>query len=715
MNVHKVVQAAVALLLISSLLASIQPVASTQMLVSYEGDYGIVSYGRPQIIDDRYLYYLYEDIPGTSDTLGLYYLYRMDLTSGRETLQHTFETPNEIVILDNGAIYATLHGDGFYAFYWNIKDRYRKDMILKSAEGHDDYYLCYTLKTATYKQVYVYNVVKSTSTMVTTNNANHEDPRMSGDTVVFTQYNDDYDLYMVNKSGGMMVPLSTMTGDEETPLISGNDVAYMLTKGSSHALYYVDVNARDPVLITNSVGNYTVNEGRILFYDTSYQEWFVYFIDEDSVAACGITGNVDEVAVSEQWGVIGSHVVSFSEGTPITTAPPTTVAPTTTPAPTTAPPTTVAPTTLPPTTVAPTTTPAPTTAPPTTAAPTPLPVDEDIVTEEILITNAPGEQIKPHVYDDIIVWTDKRSDDGDIYMYDLGRSREVSVSATSGEQGSPVRIWGNYVVWHDNESGGWNINIYDIAAKEVSELVGSSGTQAFPVCYGRYVVYHDRRSSTWDIYGYDMDEDEEFSICTEAGDQNRPDIYGTIVVWDDMRSGNKDIYGYDLESGEEFVICDNGSEQSSPRICGDIVVWHDDRNGTWDIYGYNLKTEEEFAICTADGTQSNASLNGDIVVWHDNRTGDWDIYGYNLDTEEEFSICVESGMQSYPDVYGNVVVWEDMRSGEKNIYAAYLNIEASEPDDEGGSGGVSVLIIVAAVVVVGVIGAAAVFMKKRGE
>ena len=689
MNSHRVVQAVVAVLLLSSLLAVLPPTAAAQMTVTYEGDYGIWSYGRPQILDDRYLYYLYESVPGTSDTLGLYYLNRMDLATGKETLFHSFETPNEIIILDNGAVYATLHGDGFYAFYWNIKNSYRKDMILKSAEGHDDYFLCYTLKTANYKQVYVYNVKTATSTMVTTNNANHEDPRMSGDVVVFTQFNSDYDLYMVNKAGGMMRPLSTKAGDEEDALIDGTDVVYTLTNGTSHALYHIDISTMDSVLLTNSVGNYTVNEGRVLFYDTTYEAWYVYFVDEDALRPCGVTGNVDEIAVSEHWGVIGEHVVSFSEQAPVTTIPPTTVAPTTTPA--------------------------PTTAPPTTAAPTPLPVDDDIVTEELLITDAPGEQIKPHVYGDIVVWTDKRADAGDIYMYDVQRGREVSVSTTSSEQGAPVRIWDSIIVWHDNGRGEWDINMYDTETKEVTVLVEAAGTQAYPVCYGRYVVYHDKRSGTWDIFIYDREESEEFSICTAAGDQNRPDIYDNIVVWDDMRAGNKDIYGYDLDTGKEFVICDNASEQSSPRVCGTIVVWADDRNGTWDIYGYDLDTEEEFPICTAEGTQSTPSLSGDIVVWHDNRTGDWDIYGYNMDTEEEFSICTAEGMQAYPDVNGNIVVWEDMRDGEKNIYAAYLNIDTPEPDDDGGSGGVSVLLIVAAVVVVGVIGAAAVFMKKKRE
>ena len=632
----------VAIVCLSALGPAQPSAAATEYYLSYRGDLGADFYGRTQVLDDRYLYAFIEVVPAPIGELGEYHLTSYDLTTLREVGREPYYTLSETFILDNGAVYATLHGGNYYAFYINIKDRYRRDMILKSAEGHDNYYLTYTLKAGSYKQVYVYNVKTASSTMVTTNNANHMSPRISGDNVVFLQYNNDYDLYLVDKSGGMMVPISTMTGDEGAPLIDGNDVVFSLTSGGKTALYHLDLATMTKTKLADRVGTYTVKDGRVLFYDTDDAEWYVYVKEMGRLLSTGLTGDTSSIAVSQSWVVVGGHVFSIRAGTPVTT-----------PAPTTAPPTT----TQPPTTVAPTTTPAPTTPP-----------SLEYVEEELVISLAPGSQLRPFVYGSIIVWTDTRSDDGDVYGYDLDREREFSIAVKQGEQGYPARIWGDYVTWHDNRSGSWDIYLFDLSTREESVIIDAPGSQAYASCYGTYIVYHDKRGATWDIYCYDLSTKEEFAICTAPGDQNRPFIYGDIVVWCDGREDAKAIYGYNLETGEEFRIGESARTPDYPRVYGDIVVWHDYRNEDWDIYGYNMATEEEFAVCTAPGTQN------------------------------------------HPAIYGNIVAWEDSRDGEKNIYAAVLSF--GKPPDSGSSGGGNILLLVGAVVVVAALAVGALFFKK---
>ncbi|MCC7569531.1 MAG: hypothetical protein KO463_07970, partial [Candidatus Methanofastidiosa archaeon] len=145
----------VAIVCLSALGPAQPSAAATEYYLSYRGDLGADFYGRTQVLDDRYLYAFIEVVPAPIGELGEYHLTSYDLTTLREVGREPYYTLSETFILDNGAVYATLHGGNYYAFYKNIKDRYRRDMILKSAEGHDNYYLTYTLKAGSYKQVYV--------------------------------------------------------------------------------------------------------------------------------------------------------------------------------------------------------------------------------------------------------------------------------------------------------------------------------------------------------------------------------------------------------------------------------------------------------------------------------------------------------------------------------------------------------------------------------
>ena len=120
--------------------------------------------------------------------------------------------------------------------------------------------------------------------------------------------------------------------------------------------------------------------------------------------------------------------------------------------------------------------------------------------EEVQITTDESDQRDPAICEYIVVWTDYRNGNRDIYGIDPYTGEEVQITTDESNQWSPA-IYGDIIVWTDNRNG----NI--------------------------------------DIYGYDLFTGEEVQITTDENNQRDPAIYKDIIVWTDNRNGGLDIYG----------------------------------------------------------------------------------------------------------------------------------------------------------------------------
>ncbi|MBU7047823.1 MAG: restriction endonuclease [Theionarchaea archaeon] len=311
-----------------------------------------------------------------------------------------------------------------------------------------------------------------------------------------------------------------------------------------------------------------------------------------------------------------------------------------------------------------------------------------------------SNQYDPYVYGDLIVWTDDRNGDLDIYLYNPSEplTDGVQITTDKSDQQQPA-VYGErneyVVVWTDMRNGNENIYGYHKCLEECRRDEISMGEfqitedpekQSNPALFEDIVVWQDYRNGNWDIYGYDLRTKKPFQITSDLDHQynpqifgyevsKKPKIYSYIVIWEDERNGNKDIYRCRLTEGEndivvekEFNITENPFDQQNPAIFGNIIVWQDSRNGNEDIYWYNCRTEEEFAIGRTQGDQKNPKIHGEIVIWHDYRNGNLDIYGYRISTGEDFPLAKDLNDLTEPALYGNTVLLTDNRNGNKDIY-----------------------------------------------
>lgn len=280
---------------------------------------------------------------------------------------------------------------------------------------------------------------------------------------------------------------------------------------------------------------------------------------------------------------------------------------------------------------------------------------------------------------DIIVWTDSRNGNCDIYAYDLKHDMEFPIYIGPGDQSGPA-ISGNTVVWID-DSYDMDVFGYDLNTQIVFPVCTSAGWQYTVAISGDTVVWTDNRNGNEDVYGYDLSTQAEFPICVQPGNQSGCSIDGDTVVWADNRDGNYNVYGYRLSTQTEFPICTEPGDQFSPIISQNIIVWNDFRNDNPDIYGCSLDTLHEFPICTLSSDQYAPRVRGGIVVWDDIRNGNGDIYAFDVNTFTEWPVCTQSSPQFGAAINGNIVVWIDLRNGDEGIYGSIVYLRARRSSD----------------------------------
>jgi beta propeller repeat protein len=339
------------------------------------------------------------------------------------------------------------------------------------------------------------------------------------------------------------------------------------------------------------------------------------------------------------------------------------------------------------------------------------------------VCTALGDQVHADISGDVVVWTDYRREPNrqrkeaepskysDIYGYNIQTGREFPVCTAPGEQTRP-RIDGNIVVWADyrndpdgQESRGQidnpDVYGYDLASGKELPICVSEGYENDPAISGDLVVWVDARGAVtgMDIWGCNLSDGRVFSICTAPGDQLRPSASGTVVVWQDLRNDaatdatsrqwtNWDVYGIDLASGPEMAICANPFDQEYPRASGRIVTWHDFRSdpqrtlagegtGGADVYAYDLDQKREFSVATELGAQCSPAISGNRIVYLDMRIGISEgLVIYDFSTGTRVSLPRGAPFHiDYPAISGDTVVWEVVHDPAKtgvDIYGCRL-------------------------------------------
>jgi len=231
---------------------------------------------------------------------------------------------------------------------------------------------------------------------------------------------------------------------------------------------------------------------------------------------------------------------------------------------------------------------------------------------EVQVTKNKDNQNNPAIYKDLVVWEDVRRTlkdparhDNDIYIKDITTGvdgDEYPLTIAEGEQ-IDADIYGNYVVWTDRRSGNADIYLYDLSLDTDSDgtpnyldddynkyiptsppdpaerpLVTNPDKQHNPAIHGDYVVYQDNRNGNSDIYLFNLKNNTEIAITKTPEDESLPRIYDGYIVYEKLLDTQREIFYYDLVTSKSYQITYQPSSQEFPDIYGRYVVWLDYRN-----------------------------------------------------------------------------------------------------------------------------------------
>ncbi|MBN1508718.1 MAG: hypothetical protein JW955_17855 [Sedimentisphaerales bacterium] len=199
----------------------------------------------------------------------------------------------------------------------------------------------------------------------------------------------------------------------------------------------------------------------------------------------------------------------------------------------------------------------------------------------------PGDQWWPTIYDNTVVWMDKRDGQWEIYSATLAGSsvsQTVRLTYDSNHDIYP-QIYGDNVFWQRRNASNQTTGLFGVNTKTGENYTIYEGDAFGKGIFEDTIAYN--ADTPADVYLYDISTNTSRRITNESSSQYYADIYGDTVVWQDNRNGNWDIFSYNRVTGQQTQLTDNELDQTMPVIFGNTVLWNDCRDGG-SIYGTQI-------------------------------------------------------------------------------------------------------------------------------
>ncbi|MEK6854893.1 MAG: hypothetical protein AABX73_01595 [Nanoarchaeota archaeon] len=244
-------------------------------------------------------------------------------------------------------------------------------------------------------------------------------------------------------------------------------------------------------------------------------------------------------------------------------------------------------------------------------------------------------------YDDLIVWLGPVGPSYEVFYYDNGvnglfENGNDDLGPTqltnTGSDKNHLSIYDDSIVWADKRNGNWDIYLYDFSTNTEVPFVINQQSQWNPDIYDTKVVWQDGRDGNWEIYMRDIVSGQEDRITNNPQGQENPSIDGNVIVWEDWRNLKylPEIFLYGL--GANGLFENNGGDDSGmygglsfgvePEISGTYIVWQE--YGRILLYYLGADgiagTSDDSRVLEVDkgypNFNSNIGVQGSRIVWN---------------------------------------------------------------------------------------------------
>jgi beta propeller repeat protein len=304
-----------------------------------------------------------------------------------------------------------------------------------------------------------------------------------------------------------------------------------------------------------------------------------------------------------------------------------------------------------------------------------------------------GGQAGPDIAGRVVVWTDNRNGQLDIYGRDLANAKDFPVCTADGSQDNlsvaTVTVGGRTqyeAVWVDKRDHAEG----DIYGRNLTTRTGFSVATTvayrwFPEICDNWVVWIQARdpAGPYTIKARDLEAGKTYSVATSAvlsslGLTARTGAGGARHTAVYTSSGG-DISGRDLPNGVPFDVSTSRRFEWSPDISGDRVVW-------WQAGGRVMVRNLKSGTVTLVGHGARPRVDGARVAWDGGGHGGEFVVDYTagaavyvLDlAHSKTPVRLAQPLLTclFPAVSGDTVVWESGPArrvlGHIHIYGARL-------------------------------------------
>ena len=282
------------------------------------------------------------------------------------------------------------------------------------------------------------------------------------------------------------------------------------------------------------------------------------------------------------------------------------------------------------------------------------------------VTTNPAPQLDPSISGNIVVYTDQRHANDDVYFMDLSTGAETQITTTT----SPQRLHdvsGTRIVYTDFTPPGARIMLYDTATGMTRAV--SPGSDQDARIDGDIVCFQRGPTSNPDIVAVNIATGVETPVAGTAALEVVPSVSGTRVVYErHMIAGDQgDILMFDLAAGVQTELATTASDERRPDINGDIVVWDVvGPAGDIDIAIHNLTTDQT-RVLAMPGNQQRPHISGQVVSFDDDSLGNPDVALYHIPSGAMLRIG-GSDADFLNDIDGNRLLFTSNAAGNLDIW-----------------------------------------------
>ncbi len=303
----------------------------------------------------------------------------------------------------------------------------------------------------------------------------------------------------------------------------------------------------------------------------------------------------------------------------------------------------------------------------------------------IQLTTDPATQLDPAISGDIVVFTDLRNGNEDVYYYDLSSGTETRITTLPANQ-RLNDVSGSRIVYTDYTPPGARITLYDVTSGLTDPITSGPDPDQNPRIDGDIVVFERGPSTNLDVIAIDLSSGLETPVAGTNVQEQAPVVSGRRVACERHASPGApgEIVVFDLDTLTETVLGDPALDDRRPDIDGDLLVWDVlTASGDLDIAIHDLSTGTTQVLAMA-GNQRAAHVSGRVVVFDDDSSGTSDVLLYHIDSGQTIPVAaesgpLESGTEFLNDISRGRIVYTSNAAGNFDIWLVEFEVLSFDP------------------------------------